>query len=271
MDKDHHPKMVTGRLPHPANNYYFRIMKQMLCRLGLIALLLTTASMHSMAAGDTSTVTIVVEPVFNGAPLQLADQYYVNEHGDTLFIDLFRFYITNLSISQEDNIAQDMNSHLVDAEYKESCSFKVIVPEGSYGSVQFTIGVDSATNTNGANGGDLDPVKGMYWAWNSGYIMAKMEGRSTVCKTRHHVFQLHIGGYMSPYDAARIVNIRLPKNAVVKKGTNTTIHIKADAAAWFKDKLDLGKTNEIMIPGKDACMIADKYAQMFSVTDVTNE
>ena len=271
MDKGHRQEMITGHLPHPANNYYFRIMKQMLCRLGLIVLLLATASTYSMAAGETGTVTIVVEPVFNGAPLQLADQYYVNEHGDTLYIDLFRYYITNLRISQGGNIVKDRNSHLVDAEYKESCCFKVSVPEGSYEYVEFTVGVDSVTNTNGANGGDLDPVKGMYWAWNSGYIMAKMEGRSTVCKTRHHAFQLHIGGYMPPYNAARIVNIRLPKDAVVKKGTRTTIHIKADAAVWFKDKLDLGKTNEIMIPGKDACMIADKYAQMFSVTGVTNE
>ena len=98
-----------------------------------------------------------------------------------------------------------------------------------------------------------------------------MEGRSTVCKTRHHAFQLHIGGYKQPNNAARIVNMSLPKNAVVKNGTKTIIHIKADAAAWFKNKLELAKTNEIMIPGKDACMIADKYAQMFSVTDVTNE
>jgi len=271
MDKDHHPKMVTDRLPHPVNNYYFRIMKQMLCRLCFIVLLLASASAHSMAAGDTGTVTIVVEPVFNGAPLQLADKYYVNEHGDTLYIDLFRFYITNLMISQGVNVAKDVNSHLVDAEYKESCCFKVSVPEGSYEYVEFTVGVDSVTNTNGANGGDLDPVKGMYWAWNSGYIMAKMEGRSSLCKTRHHAFQLHIGGYMPPYNAARQVNIRLPKTAVVRDGAKTIIHIKADAAVWFKDKLDLGKTNEIMIPGKDACLIADKYAQMFSIASVTNE
>ncbi|MCW3121619.1 MAG: hypothetical protein JWQ38_1111 [Flavipsychrobacter sp.] len=214
---------------------------------------------------------IVIEPVFNGAPLKLADQYYVNEHGDTLFIDLFRFYITNLQLRSDKTVAKDVNSHLVDAEVTYSCRFAVNnVAEGNYTSLHFTLGVDSVTNTNGANGGDLDPVNGMYWAWNSGYIMAKMEGRSNVCKTRHHAFEFHIGGYMPPYNAARTVSITLPEAAVVKSGGKTVIHIKADAAAWFTG-VDLSRQNSIMIPGKEACAVADKYVKMFTAGAVTHE
>lgn len=210
-------------------------------------------------------VTIIIDPVFNGSPLQLSDKYYINEHGDTLYIDLFRFYITNLKLSSGNMFVPDTNGHLVDAEDKETLTFHIDnVPAGKYTSLHFVVGVDSIANTSGANGGDLDPSKGMYWAWNSGYIMAKLEGHSNVCKTFHHGFEFHIGGYMSPYNAARTVQIQLRNSIDIGTGSNPVIHIKANAAAWFKGNLNLSEFNSVVIPGKEANIIADKYARMFS-------
>lgn len=221
--------------------------------------------MAAFAGGGS--VTIMITPVFNGQPLTLSDQYYIDEHGDTLYIDLFRFYITNMTLNGNVE-ARDANSHLVDAEQKSTNIFTIDnVPLGNYTSISFTIGVDSSTNVSGANGGDLDPVKGMYWAWNSGYIMAKLEGHARVCKTLHHAFEFHIGGYMPPYNAARTVTLPLSRNAIIEKDGNTVISIKADAAAWLSGKLDLGKENSIVIPGREACGMADRYMKMFSIAD----
>ena len=212
------------------------------------------------------SVTVVIEPVFNGQPLKLADQYYVNEHGDTLFIDLLRFYVTNLKITTGALIVADSNSHLVDAEDAATLSFVVSsVPAGSFTTLQFMVGVDSVANTSGANSGDLDPSKGMYWAWNSGYIMAKLEGHSAVCKTLHHAFEFHIGGFIPPYNAVRNVKLKLAEPMAILNGCNTIIKIKADVAAWFKGNVDLSKFNDVVIPGKEANVVADKYAQMFSI------
>jgi hypothetical protein len=209
-------------------------------------------------------ITIIIEPIFNGEPLVLADQYYVDGHGDSLYIDLMRFYISQINLTFNNVISDDTNSHLVDASDPATCTFHVDnISAGAYISMQFFVGVDSVANTSGANGGDLDPAKGMYWAWNTGYIMAKMEGHSKVCKTLHHAFEFHIGGYMPPYNAVRAVNLKFPHVVTVLNGCNTIVRIKADAAAWFKS-VDLSKLNDVVMPGKDANIIADNYAQMFS-------
>ena len=218
---------------------------------------------------DKARITLVIEPEYNGRPLKLANQYYINGHGDTLYIDLFKFYITNLKLSLGSSYVTYPDSHLIDAEIKASQTFYIDnVPAGSFTSLQFMIGVDSISNTDGANYGDLDPAKGMYWAWNSGYIMAKIEGRSKVCKTLHHAFEFHIGGYMPPYNAARTVNIKLPHAIEVQNGKNIIIRIKADAAAFFTDNLDLSKINSIVTPDKEANMMADNYARMFSLIEM---
>jgi len=236
----------------------------------LVFMLMHTSVSAKTNAAKTGRITIIITPVFNSKPLKLSNQYYVNENGDTLYIDLFRFYMTNFSVTDAQSFkeyqCQDSN-HLIDAEDTATEKFSLTVPAGEYGELSFIAGVDSIANTSGANSGDLDPVKGMYWAWNSGYIMAKLEGHSKVCKTLHQAFEFHIGGYMPPYNTARGVSLELPHTITVKAGGNTIIRVKANAAAWFSGLLDLSTTNDITIPGKEAAMMADNYAQMFTVAE----
>ena len=37
------------------------------------------------------------------------------------------------------------------------------------------LGVDSLRNVTGVQTGALDPAMDMYWTWNTGYVMAKLE------------------------------------------------------------------------------------------------
>lgn len=211
-----------------------------------------------------ATVTIQVKPVYGKEPLRIADKCYTTPHGDSAFIDAFRFYMTHINLGNNSKTADK----LIDADDTATTRITLNVPPGDYSQLSFVLGVDSADNTNGANSGELDPAKGMYWAWNTGYIMAKIEGRSPVCKTVHHVFEFHIGGYMPPYNTARTVRLALPSPLHLQKGDAAAIILTADAATWFSDNLDLAATNSILIPGKAAAAMADKYALMFSVTEV---
>lgn len=216
---------------------------------------------------DTDKAEIDIRAVFNSKQLVLQDQYYLNEHGDTLYVDVLRFYISNISFIGRRN-AILKNNHLFDAADTTTWSFFIKdIPPGVYDSLQFTVGVDSIANTSGANEGDLDPAKGMYWAWNSGYIMAKLEGRSRVCKTLHHAFEFHIGGYMPPNNTARTVRIKIPEYFATGRSL-PNISIAADVAKWFSGNLDLAKVNSIVIPGKDACAMADRYARMFFIESI---
>lgn len=218
---------------------------------------------------DTDKVEIDIRAICKGKQLQLATQPYTTPHGDTFFVDNFRFYISNVSLLGYRSVTLS-NNHLFDIADTASWSFIIPhVPPGRYTHISFTVGVDSIANTSGANAGDLDPAKGMYWAWNSGYIMAKLEGRSTVCKTLHHAFEFHIGGYIPPYNAARKVILAIPEEFIVGRPSLPGISLTADVAAWFANDLDLAKVNSVMIPGKDAAMMADNYAKMFFIDEVS--
>ncbi len=46
----------------------------------------------------------------------------------------------------------------------------------------------------------LDPTKGMFWTWNSGYLSFKIEGYSPVSTQPAHIIAYHIGGYRSAYN-----------------------------------------------------------------------
>lgn len=215
-------------------------------------------------------VTVIIEPVYNGKPLKLNSQYYITGHGDTLYIDLFRFYLTNLKLSAGSAYIKYPDSHLIDAGKVATLTFYIDnVPSGSFTSLQFTTGVDSATNASGVNGGDLDHAKDM-WAENSGYINAKLEGRSKVCKTAHHTFEFHIAGYASPYNTSRNISIELPHPIDVASKKNIIIHIKADAATLFRN-IGLAKMSTVVKPGKEAVIIASNYAEMFSISGIESE
>lgn len=233
-------------------------------------ILIAVICLNAYIVGAVGTVKIVFEPVFNGKPLKLSTQPYVNEHGDTLFVDLLKFYVTDVTLSSGIQSSVDANRHLMDAGawlYFYIGSMK----SGDYSDLDFVVGVDSIMNTNGANAADLDPAREMYWAWNSGYIMAKLEGHSDKCKTLHHAFEFHIGGFQPPYDAERTVHLKLPKKISVKDGSSVTITIEADADAWFSGGVDLAKVNSIVTPGKDATMMADRYAKMFRIKEIKTE
>jgi hypothetical protein len=102
--------------------------------------------------------------------------------------------------------------------------------------------------------GDLDPTKGMYWAWQSGFINMKIEGKSSSCKMRKNAFQFHIGGYLKPNYAIRTIEL---------KPINSNLEINVDIAQFFKN-IQLSEINSIMIPGTKAMEIADETVKMFT-------
>ena len=54
---------------------------------------------------------------------------------------------------------------LIDLEYPTSLRRQLPLKKISqWDSIHFIVGVDSATQLKGAQGGDLDPMHGMYWS-----------------------------------------------------------------------------------------------------------
>ena len=118
------------------------------------------------------------------------------------------------------------------------------------------MGIDSTTNVSGAMGGDLDPTKGMYWTWLSGYINFKLEGTSNICKTRHNEFQFHLGGYQHPFNSLQTVFIEI--------SSKSTIEINIDLLKIFQ-QINLAQQHHIMSPEQDAMDFSEKVINSLSI------
>jgi hypothetical protein len=62
------------------------------------------------------------------------------------------------------------------------------------------LGIDPELQMASDFKGALDPINGMYWTWNSGYIQLKCTGDliSMATKQEKH-FELHLGGMQAPW------------------------------------------------------------------------
>ncbi|MDI1256147.1 MAG: hypothetical protein PSV16_08580 [Flavobacterium sp.] len=209
-----------------------------------------------MAVAQKDTLSIHLNPMFADVPLVL-NKTYITKNQDTLEISTFKFYITAIEIHYADGsvFKEEQSYHLVDIADFKSKSIALPTTNQEISKVVFNIGVDSTASVSGALSGDLDATKGMYWAWQSGYINMKIEGKSTSCKTRKNQFQFHIGGYLQPNYAMRTIVLFPVKNQ---------LNFAVDASKLF-ESIHLSETNAIMIPGKKAMQIADLSVKMFKI------
>ena len=221
-----------------------------------VFLLLFCSVLLAQNKSDSLAVNFYLK--FNKLPLEL-HKNYVSTSKDTLTIETFRCYISNIQIQYNDNsvFTQKNSYHLLDLDNPNSFQIPITRKNDKLISkITFNIGIDSTTNNAGAMAGDLDPVKGMYWAWQSGYINMKIEGKSSSCKTRNNEFQFHLGGYLQPNYAMRRMKFGVDKKA------DTDINIGIDLNAFFSN-VNLKQINSVMIPGKAAMELANDSVKMF--------
>ena len=129
-------------------------------------------------------VGVLLHLNFQNEPLVLTDKKYVTKTNDTVTITKMKFYLSNIVLELEDGTQyKESNSvHLVDAETLSSLEIHLKnAPDIKIKKIRFDIGIDSLTSVSENFDGDLDPALGMYWAWNTGYINMKLEGKSSSC------------------------------------------------------------------------------------------
>ncbi len=207
-------------------------------------------------------ITLTVKPTFNGKSIK-KNYWYITNNKDSIQIKKVQFYLTDVKIKSSENIifSIDDSNYLIDVFTPET--LKRSLQNTSIKNIKeisFNIGVQDSLNTIGALADDLDPSKGMYWSWQSGYINFKIEGISPSCKTRKNKFQFHIGGYQQPYKTTIRVSFQV-KNTSTK---NIIIHLNISD---FFTEIDLKSENQIMIPGKEAKEIADSLPKLFSIDE----
>lgn len=223
----------------------------------------------------TGSLNIDITNVVNNNPLVLSSVSYTNANSDTFKIDVLKYYISNIQLTTNTGFTYTQNESYYLIDHSDLKSLRLVlkkIPRANYSSIKFLIGVDSARNNSGAQTGALDVANLMYWDWNSGYIMAKLEGTS---KQSTHVakkIEFHLGGFYGPYSSVRKVQLSFPNTANVTTIQTPTVNAKAEIAQWFSSPnlIRFSQTSLIMSSNADSKKIADNYASMFSITSVIN-
>lgn len=177
---------------------------------------------------------------------------------DNYSVETAKFYISNIRVKLKGGgiLSKENGYFLIDLE--DTTSGIINMPSFAnleIDSIFFSIGTDSLINIAGVMDGDLDPLNGMYWAWNTGYINFKVEG--TVNKSGSNMdLEYHIGGYKMPYQTVR--NLSFPVNS-----NNLIIHL--DLISYMSQAQQI--SNSILIPGDQASKCADLFMKCFSVDE----
>jgi len=217
-------------------------------------------AVYGGAFSQTNSVQFSVSTTFGATPLDLVDSAFTTNDSKHLKITEVKFYLSKIQLLRNGKIVLEEKNgfHLVDAG--QTNPFIIVVNNTqniSFDQVQFNLGIDSTTNVSGAMGGDLDPTKGMYWTWQSGYINFKLEGTSPLCTTRNNEFQFHLGGYQKPNYCLQ------PLSFPIKNSSKIDLNLDVQK---ILEQVDLSKTNHIMSPSAEAVLISKVVANAFTIS-----
>ena len=158
---------------------------------------------------------IVFNNLINHQPIVLYDSAYTNPFGENYIINKFKYYVSNTVLYASGKANKIKNDyHLINQSIDSSLSFTISLPENQYDSVRFLLGVDSAMNTSGAQAGALDPMNDMFWTWNSGYVMQKLEGTSPQSDAINNKMEYHIGGFSGAYSMLNYLTLTFPEDKI---------------------------------------------------------
>ncbi len=217
-------------------------------------LVVALISMNLSAQSDS--LQLHFEAYYEDHLITLEDTLYFKEKPITFTV--IKYYLSNFHLLQNEEViwTEENSHHLINVEDKESEYIHLNIPAKlNYDAIQFDLGIDSLTNVSGAMGGDLDPTKGMYWTWNSGYINFKLEGHSPLCTSRKNAFQYHLGGYLPPFQSIQTIQLKINQAE--------PIHIQL-AIDKFLEEIDLSQAHSIMSPSKEAKKLSQAAAQIFN-------
>ena len=188
----------------------------------------TLAQVNSQTS---SALKITFLNSIKNVPVILDSTNYTNCWNESFTLHKLKYYISNIKLETADKkIIHEKNSyHLVDEEDATSKSFSIFMPSNQYTSLSFLIGVDSLRNVSGAQTDALDPLNGMFWTWNSGYIMFKMEAYSPRSAVVTNRIEYHIGGFSGAFNVLRNVQLNFSGSPVsIKKESSTEIIIQTN-------------------------------------------
>ncbi|CAN5733362.1 hypothetical protein BH11BAC4_BH11BAC4_04830 [soil metagenome] len=241
--------------------------------IGAVSILLmgSSFSTHSYPTVKTGMLKISFINTVNGKPIILRDSIYSNYFGEQYSISKLKYYISHIVLTGDGKPAKMDEYYLINAASEEN-SIEFSLPEGKYKSMQFLLGVDSIHNCSGAQTGALDPMNDMFWTWNSGYVMFKLEGSSPASSSDLNRIEHHVGGYKGTNNVATAIkmDIGTSNSLEIKAGATTELIIETNLDHYWHGTNDIriSDLSVCMIPGELAKKIAANFTGLFSIKSI---
>jgi len=186
-------------------------------------------------------------------------------NGDTMNFTRYKYYISNLKLKKSDGSVweQPESYFLVDLSNASTNSISLTnVPVGDYTEITYTLGVDSARNVSGAQSGALATTNGMFWNWNTGYIMIRADGTSP--QSTSGSFSFHIGGFSGQYNAVASKTATFGTNQLTVSGDKTSeIHFNVNTAMTWCNSGSCAAVNSVMMPSALSLQMATDFHNGF--------
>jgi len=234
---------------------------------------------------ETNDVNVDITNMSNNQILQISKDTvysgftpkYINANGDTFSVTTFKYYVSNFKLKRADGtyfIEKDSYRLISLVDTTNYCKFALKnVPYGDYVSMEYLIGVDSAANCSGAQAGCLAQSGDMFWSWNQGYIFLKFEGYSSSSSPSNiHNIEYHVGGFKLPYNNIKKITIPFTSGSLTVGNNVPEIYLKADIQKCFTNSTYSisFSTTQIVTSPSSAKLIANNYADMFSLAAIVN-
>jgi hypothetical protein len=212
----------------------------------------------SAISQDARVINVSFIPTIDDKNVKLYEDIIIDSTQHYIInISKLKFYVSHLSFYKNEKLVWQDNvaAHLMDSE--NDMSIKLTIKNNiDFNTIKFGLGIDSITNVSGALDGDLDPLKGMYWTWQSGYVNFKLEGTMPDKNWVNQKFEYHLGGYSGENNSYNTIFLRTENSDL--------INIQVDAGKFLSDWY-VGAHLNIMSPGKIAVDFSKILASCFSV------
>jgi hypothetical protein len=238
--------------------------------MGIICLLATSSfsADESYKSSQTGTLKIIFINTANGKPVVLRDSLYSNYFGEQYSVSKLKYYISNITMTAN-NSSKNMGGYYLMNAASEDNSFEFPLQPGNYSDLGFLLGVDSLRNCSGAQTGALDPMNDMFWTWNTGYVMFKIEGTSPASTSDLQRIEHHVGGYKGANNVATKINFNFTGPALleIKANSTTEMIIETNLDNYWHGNSSI-KISELPVcttTGELARKIASNFKTLFSV------
>jgi len=148
-------------------------------------LLFLWSLISGVAEGQSAVV--VYHQVKLGEVQVLLGEWQKSDSNVSIRIDKLRWYVSLPPAGKKGSKAW-----LLDLADSASLDQQMSRPVNNKISLLF--GIDSTIQVGGVGTGALDPLRGMYWTWQTGYVQWKMEGAIRVDGVESPL-ELHLGGF----------------------------------------------------------------------------